>query len=72
MARRHILHAPDYVANAGGLISIYAEMQGASVERATELALEIEDSVDSVLAEVGQTSPMDAAEAIARRRLACA
>jgi leucine dehydrogenase len=39
--RRGILYAPDYVINAGGLISVYGEVQGWSRERAMRQAREI-------------------------------
>lgn len=74
LARRNILYAPDYIANAGGLISIYGELNGYGHERAARLALAIEQTVDRALelAELGATTPLQAAEALARQQLAVA
>jgi len=41
LMRRGILYAPDYVINAGGLISVYGELHGWSAERAKRKAGEI-------------------------------
>lgn len=68
---RGVLYAPDFIANAGGLIHVYKEIKGYSEERAAELVLGIEATVERVLetaAERGVT-PLDAARALARERL---
>ena len=74
LAGRGILYAPDYVANAGGIVGIRAEMLGGDAEHATELTLAIETTMESVfdLAERGRTTPARAAETLALRRLAAA
>ncbi|MCA9771385.1 MAG: Glu/Leu/Phe/Val dehydrogenase [Myxococcales bacterium] len=72
--RRAILYAPDFVVNAGGLIHVGAEHYG---EPAAETARRVLD-VGCTLAEVfarareWKMAPSDAAEEVARRRLAFA
>lgn len=41
LREKHILYAPDYVINAGGLINVYGELEGWSPERAKRKAGEI-------------------------------
>ncbi|HEX2468706.1 MAG TPA: Glu/Leu/Phe/Val dehydrogenase dimerization domain-containing protein [Solirubrobacterales bacterium] len=71
LAQRDILYAPDFIANAGGLIHVYMEITGYSEERATELALGIEETLGQVLATAAERSitPLDAARELARERL---
>lgn len=40
-----ILYAPDFVANAGGLINVFVELEGYTVDRALEKATRIFDSM---------------------------
>jgi leucine dehydrogenase len=40
-----ILYAPDFVANAGGLINVFVELEGYSVERALEKTTRIYDNM---------------------------
>ena len=47
-ADRGILYAPDYVANAGGVINVYSELTGWSRDRALRKADEIYETVLSV------------------------
>jgi leucine dehydrogenase len=47
--RRGVVYAPDYVANAGGLINVNAEIEGWSLERSHKKAGEIYDTVLQVL-----------------------
>ena len=42
---KHILYAPDYVINAGGLINVYGEVSGWSSERSMRKAGEIYDTL---------------------------
>jgi leucine dehydrogenase len=74
LAEREILYAPDFIANAGGLIHVYMEIRGYSEERATELALGIEETLEQVLATAAEHSitPLDAARELARERLEAA
>ncbi len=71
LAERGILYAPDFIVNAGGLISVYGELHGLDHERALELARGIEDVVAGVLeiADSRGTTPLAAAEELALRRL---
>ena len=48
LQKRGILFAPDYVINAGGLINVYGELHGWSVERTRRKAAGIYDVVLSV------------------------
>ncbi|HYW31204.1 MAG TPA: Glu/Leu/Phe/Val dehydrogenase dimerization domain-containing protein [Gemmatimonas sp.] len=48
LEKRGILYAPDYVANAGGVINVYSELTGWSRERALRKADEIYETVLSV------------------------
>jgi leucine dehydrogenase len=71
---RGILWTPDFVANAGGIINISVELEpdGYSPDRARSRVLAIGDTVRTVLdmAESAGTSPLAAAQQLARRRLA--
>jgi leucine dehydrogenase len=71
LAEREILYAPDFIANAGGLIHVYMEIKGYSEEHATELALGIEETLGHVLATASDRgiTPLDAARELARERL---
>lgn len=68
---RGILYAPDFIANAGGLIHVYREIRGYSEEEAIELVLAIEGSVDGVLRAARERgiTPLLAAHELARERL---
>src|SRR5262245_9566644 len=50
LERRGILYAPDYVANAGGVINVYSELAGWTSARAFRKADEIFDTVLRVFA----------------------
>jgi leucine dehydrogenase len=71
LGEREILYAPDFIANAGGLIHVYMEIKGYSEEHATELALGIEETVEQVLSTAAERgiTPLDAARELARERL---
>jgi len=68
---REILYAPDFVANAGGLINIAVEREGYDRERALERVRGIEATMAELLdeAEVEGITPLGAAYRLARRRL---
>jgi len=74
LAQRGILWAPDFVANAGGIINIAVELEpeGYSEARATERVLGIGDTLRDIFdrAEAGGMTPLTAAMELARRRLA--
>jgi len=70
--KRGVLIIPDFVANAGGVISSYAEHMGYDEVKMFELVREkIEKSVNATLARSKETgeSPRHTAEAIALERL---
>jgi len=71
LAARGILYAPDFIANAGGLISVYGELHGLDHERALDLARGIEETMSRILsiADRRGITPLSAAEELARRRL---
>jgi leucine dehydrogenase len=71
LAERGVLYAPDFIANAGGLISVYRDLKGYSRERALELVDGIETTLTGVfeLAEARGTTPLAAARELARERL---
>ena len=50
LERRNILYAPDYVANAGGVINVYSELAGWTSARAFRKADEIYDTILKVFA----------------------
>ncbi|MFH1170901.1 MAG: Glu/Leu/Phe/Val dehydrogenase [Candidatus Vogelbacteria bacterium] len=69
---RGVLIVPDIIANAGGVISSYAEHRGYSVEKMFKLVKQkITKSVTTVLAESKKTnqSPRAVAMALAKKRL---
>jgi leucine dehydrogenase len=69
--RRGIVYAPDFIANAGGLIHVYADLHGYDAARVDDLVDSIGDTVARVLseAEEAKVTPLDAAHKLARRRL---
>jgi leucine dehydrogenase len=71
LADRGILYAPDYVANAGGVINVYSELTGWSRDRALRKADEIYETVLSVfrLAESTSIPTYQAADRVAEQRI---
>jgi leucine dehydrogenase len=73
LAARGILYAPDFVANAGGIINISVELDpgGYDPDEAARRVASIEDTVRTLFeqAERDGASPLAAAYALARRRL---
>jgi len=74
LAERDVLYAPDFVANAGGLIHVYKEIRGYSEEKARTLALGIEGNLNRVLVAARERSitPLGAARELASERLEAA
>jgi len=74
LAARGIVYAPDFIANAGGLIHVASEILGYDEERAVELAKAIEVSMARVLelAEDRVATPLAAARELALVRLEAA
>src|SRR5688500_5196954 len=71
LEKRDILYAPDYVANAGGVINVYSELAGWDLERAFKKADEIFDTIIGVfeLAKSDGIPTYRAADRVAERRL---
>lgn len=69
--RRVVLYAPDFIANSGGLISVYGELRGLPPERASELARGIEGVMTGILglARESAVPPLKAARRLALDRL---
>jgi leucine dehydrogenase len=74
LAQRGVLWAPDFVVNAGGIINISVELEpeGYDPRRARARVRGIADTLRRIFddAESTATSPLDAAMALARERLA--
>jgi len=71
LQERGILYAPDYVINAGGLINVYSELAGWSLERSKRKAGEIYHRLLDIfeLAEKSGISSAEAADQVAMRRV---
>lgn len=73
LVERGILWAPDFVANAGGIINISVEFEdgGYDPARADAKVRAIGDTIRAILeeADASATTPLSAAMAIARRRI---
>ncbi len=74
LIERRILWAPDFVANAGGILNISVELEpeGYSPERAERRVRAIGDTLRTIFDDAGTaaTTPLAAAMALASRRLA--
>jgi leucine dehydrogenase len=72
LAAREILWAPDFVANAGGLINIAEEQRGYNPASARRRVRQISDTLRQIFdeSEATGTTALTAALAIARKRLA--
>jgi leucine dehydrogenase len=74
LAAQGILYAPDFIANAGGLINVATELEpeGYDPVRTRRRVLGIEDTLQHMFDEAdgNGTTPLAAAYALARRRLA--
>ena len=72
LEKRNILYAPDFVANAGGVINVYSELAGWTRERALRKADEIFDTLLGVfeIAKEKGIASYEAAEELAERRIA--
>ncbi len=71
LAEREILYAPDYVINAGGLISVASEVEGYDKEEAIKRTEAIADTLARVfeLARKEEIAPHRAADQLAEERL---
>jgi leucine dehydrogenase len=74
LGRRGILYAPDYVANAGGVINVYGEVEGWDAQRALDKADDIYDTILKVfdIAESQHIPTYVAADRLAEQRLEAA
>ncbi len=72
LAARGVLFAPDFVANAGGLISVYHGLRGRAAGETGALVDHIEDAMTAVFTEAmaSHVTPLTAAAVVADRRLA--
>jgi leucine dehydrogenase len=71
LAERQILYAPDFIANAGGLINVYGELHGLDRQRLEPLVDGIGEALGRVfeMAEARSVTPLEAARALAEERL---
>jgi leucine dehydrogenase len=71
LAARGILYAPDFIANAGGLINVALELDGYDPGVARRRASDIEQTMRELLdeAEAASVTPLAAAYRLAQRRL---
>ncbi len=71
LEERDILYAPDYVANAGGVINVYSELAGWDGQRSLRKADEIYDTVLGVfsIAKADKIPTYLAADRLAEKRL---
>ena len=71
LEQRGILYAPDYVANAGGVINVYSEIAGWTAQRALRKADEIYETTIGVfeIAKEQRIPTYVAADRLAERRL---
>lgn len=71
LEKRNILYAPDYVANAGGVINVYSELAGWTSARAFRKADEIYDTVLKVfaIAKADKVPTYVAADRLAEQRI---
>ncbi len=71
LEKRGMLYAPDYVINGGGVINVYGELQGWTMERAKRKAQEIYDTMLRVFAIASRDKipTYEAADRLAEERL---
>ena len=67
-------YAPDYVANAGGVINVFGEVAGWDAQRALDKADDIYDTILKVfeIADAQHMPTFAAADRLAEQRLAAA
>lgn len=71
LKERDILYAPDFIANAGGLISVYGELRGYDAAEAIETVAGIEPTMAAIIAEadVAGITTLEAARRRSEERL---
>jgi leucine dehydrogenase len=74
LAERGILYAPDFIANAGGLINVYGELHSLDRERLESLVGGIGEALRRVFetGEARSVTPLEGARALAEERLEAA
>jgi leucine dehydrogenase len=74
LTERGILYAPDFIANAGGLINVYGELHALDRARLDEVVDGIGDALGRVfgVAEERSVTPLEAAKAVAEDALRAA
>jgi leucine dehydrogenase len=74
LTERGILYAPDFIANAGGLINVYGELHHLDRERLDELVEGIGDALRRVfeVSSARSVTPLEAAKAVAEEALGTA
>lgn len=74
LARRDVLYAPDYVLNAGGLITGVVEMEGGSLEDARTETAKIGDRLRTMIERADErgTTVLEAADEYAEERIGAA
>jgi leucine dehydrogenase len=74
LTERGILYAPDFIANAGGLINVYGELHDLGRERLDELVDGIGDALRRVfgVASARSVTPLEAAKSVAEEALEAA
>jgi leucine dehydrogenase len=72
LAERDVLYAPDYVVNAGGLVSGVTEMEGGDTAEALERVAAVRDRLESMFerARAECITPLAAADRFAEARMA--
>lgn len=71
LKERGILYAPDFIANAGGLISVYGELRGYDPAEAVDLVAGIKPTMTAIIAEADAAgvTPLEAARHRSEQRL---
>lgn len=74
LTERGILYAPDFIANAGGLINVYGELRDLGPDQVEKLLDGIGDALGRVfeVASARSVTPLEAAKAVAEEALATA
>ena len=72
LAQHGVLYVPDFIANAGGVIQIHADVQGLDAEATMAAVMQIGDRVTELLreAQASSATPLQAAYARLRQLLA--
>ena len=71
LEKKGILYAPDYVINGGGVVNVFGELQGWTMERAKRKAQEIYDTILRVfaIASRDKVPSFEAADRLAEERI---